>query len=422
MEGNIEWKQIPNFPKYECSKMGNIRKFDIKMPINGSLHISGYYKTLFINKDDEIKNVSIHRLIAITWIPNPENKLTVNHINKIKTDNRVENLEWSTSSEQAIHRDLNIKKEIHTSNKIWMCDKKTLEKIKCFDTLIDAAIFIGDKNYMKNISACALNKIKSCYGYKWIYEEILDIENEIWTPLTYIGASNYLISNFGRVKNPYGRLNKPIINIYKIVSINSKNYYVHILVANVFIHINTDKNLIVNHKDGDKLNNIVDNLEFITKKDNTLHSIKNGLRKDIRRIVHYNSDNYIINIYNSATEAAKFLNTSHKVVLDICNGRWKSTKGLLVKFLEKSDDLINLKVNNPVICFPKIKNHSKQKSVLVYDRNDNLIDICKNIKEAGLKYNTHKTTVGNMCKKLTKYPKSKFIFKFKEYESFMLDK
>ncbi len=82
--------------KYTGNHNGELRKLKSGMNNGGYLHV-----VLTINK--KRYNKYVHRLIAQAFIPNPENKPCVNHINGIKTDNRVENLEWATQLENHIH-------------------------------------------------------------------------------------------------------------------------------------------------------------------------------------------------------------------------------------------------------------------------------------------------------------------------------
>jgi hypothetical protein len=107
---------------------------------------------------------------------------------------------------------------------------------------------------------------------------------EIWKDIKGY-ESNYQISNLGRVKSNYrikklkGSITKKGYLSYKLYHINGskKSFQSHQLVAKAFID-NIDGKTQVNHKDGNKLNNHVDNLEWVTCKENINHAIETGLR------------------------------------------------------------------------------------------------------------------------------------------------
>lgn len=114
------WKDIVGYEGlYMISNMGRVKKLNsivTQVGFNGVEYSRRFkerligqnsgkenYQMIHLRKDGLNKAIRTHRLVAIAFIPNTENKPEVNHINGIKSDNRVENLEWCTSSENQFH-------------------------------------------------------------------------------------------------------------------------------------------------------------------------------------------------------------------------------------------------------------------------------------------------------------------------------
>lgn len=102
------WKDVKDFEGlYQVSSLGNVKRLVSKRVLNerfiGRFFDKDGYVKRILSKEGINYNFREHRLVASTFIENPENKPTVNHINGIKTDNRVENLEWNTQLENKQH-------------------------------------------------------------------------------------------------------------------------------------------------------------------------------------------------------------------------------------------------------------------------------------------------------------------------------
>lgn len=88
---------------FEVTRCGRVNKICQKEKILKCTPNGGGYYYVGLYKDNKKTTLRLHRLIAKAFIPNPNNKPHINHINGIKTDNRIENLEWVTHSENIQH-------------------------------------------------------------------------------------------------------------------------------------------------------------------------------------------------------------------------------------------------------------------------------------------------------------------------------
>jgi len=97
-----EWKVVAEYPKYEISSLGRVRnakKQYIRIP---DINSKNYARLRLVVKGHIIRKF-VHRLVAETFLENPENKEMVDHINGDNTDNRLCNLRWSTRSENMLN-------------------------------------------------------------------------------------------------------------------------------------------------------------------------------------------------------------------------------------------------------------------------------------------------------------------------------
>ena len=263
----MEKYDIKNLEKYKITKDGRIwseksNRFLTSRICNG-------YNMININN----RTLTIHRLVAETFIPNPNNKPYVNHINCNKIDNRVDNLEWVTQKENC---------EKH--NKLTSHPKKIIQMdsnnniINKFNSLKEASIHI--KLSPSSISKALLKINKTAGGYIWNYENVFNILLDLKNGKPIYGNNKYYIFPDGTVYNTVRKSKiKPIKNAsgYCYVTISNriikKNYYIHRIVAEHFINNdNINIKTQVNHKNKIRDDNKIENLEWVTPSNNMLHA------------------------------------------------------------------------------------------------------------------------------------------------------
>lgn len=154
------WEDVKGYEGlYKVSKNGLIKsmpkyRFNYELILKNTLNNSGYLVVALYGHKKSGSSLRVHRIVAQAFIPNPENKKEVNHKNGIKTDNRLENLEWSTRSENALH---SYKTGLQKSHRIGVSGSKSPVAKLVLDTA--TGIFYETRNeaaFAKNIPQSSL--------------------------------------------------------------------------------------------------------------------------------------------------------------------------------------------------------------------------------------------------------------------------
>ncbi len=343
MDDKEEWQDIADYEEYyEVSNLGNVRNKKSKRILKPTNR--GGYLVVGLCKNSKGKSIAIHRLVATAFIPNPENKPQVNHKDKVRNNNNITNLEWNSVAENNAHRSQGVIQTTNQNVKVWRINKDTNEKLEQYNSIEDAANWLNNNNlstkpiqFKSGICACISGRYKSSYGFKW--EKICgeDLEGEVWKNVVIDGkeVSNYYVSDLGRFKNSKGIIMenyKPHHSGYIYLRVNKEKYALHRLVAFAFLD-NPENKPFVNHIDGNKTNNKLENLEFVTVQENCLHSAQTGLTKFYKRkIGQYNFENQLIKEYNSIKVAID--ETNIKSIKEMLYGHQKHAGGFIWKYLD----------------------------------------------------------------------------------------
>lgn len=360
------WKVVPNYPNYMVSNHGRVKTVETNRVLRGSADVHRY-KMIALKNNTGTTTFSVHRLVAEAFIDNPENKQYVNHKNRNKMDNHVNNLEWVTHQENMAHVSETGRKTTTTAAcEIELLDddknvlrtfrdqeecavflevsqtlvsqilrgvtsgksrKKQLYKVYCNDKLVNEFSTLKHLSEFLKVSEGLIirrrkdNETFHVNDYKIqfvqptynIRVKKTEHSDEIWKPIPSPDMGDYEVSNLGRMRNIGTR---KIIHgsddgrYLRFCGANGNRYAIHRLVALTFCHNDApDTKVIVNHIDGNTKNNNASNLEWCSQRENVNHArtIRPSMQNiTCRKVCQLELNGKCIKVWDSMNEAYQF--------------------------------------------------------------------------------------------------------------------
>lgn len=261
---DIIWKKIEDYDNYSVSTIGTIKNNITERILK--YYIRNGYPSITLCKDNKKKTFNIHNIVAIHFLEKPEGQFVVNHKNENKIDNRLENLEYLTYRENTQYS--------ATSTRTKNCTSFDLSQFQEIPNYTNYMISKNAEIYSKKIKRlCRLTILPNGY-----HKMKLKCNNGIY-----------------------------------------KDYYAHVLVAITYLqYIPSTNKIVINHIDGIKGNNQLNNLEIITQIENMKHSAILNNATIFRKAVYYVDENGQQINFKSAKDACIATGIDNSSILKSC--------------------------------------------------------------------------------------------------------
>lgn len=328
---------IPEYPAYYSTIKGEIYTLKYNRLLKDK-------DTGLFNKNGKNRRPAYQYICQAFYGNKPTEKHTVDHINRNNNDNRPFNLRWATSKEQGINRD-NTNYGKGAQRKVIRTNIQSQEET-IFDSVILSIFGIEHKigtdiSAAKYISKSIKKQEYEHWGFNfkwWVPENLGNI-----LPVAIddnFTKDNWYVSDNGWVKTSKNIYSRGTLNNegYTVIKAGNKQFKVHQLIFKTFKSelYKPYPLYVINHKNGIKNDNRLDNLECITVKENTMHAYESGLYKNSKKIIQMSKNGEIISTFDSAALAGKAVSKSKSScsrISQCCRGQIKTAYGFFWKYI-----------------------------------------------------------------------------------------